>query len=182
MCTILLDIDDVLADCSPVVHKFTEQLFDRELPGPEHWASYEFAEGMGLSGTESEMFEEVCKRASFPWHIGLNHGAKEFVEDLIDARFDVCFVTKPWAGLVCWVPAREKLLADNFPGIDVVYTGAKERVQGDILMDDSPHNIRKNLARAIIFDKPWNHGIHGAPRVHSYSEAFDAMKKHLAKF
>lgn len=182
MCTVLLDVDDVLADCSPVVHKFAEELFDRILPGPATWFSYEFAEGMGLSKEEGELFEEMCKRASFPWRIDLNHGAKEFVEDLLDADVDVCFVTKPWGGLACWVPAREQLLATHFPTLDVIYTGAKERVQGDVLLDDSPHNIRKNLARAVIFHRPWNSTLQGAPRAHDYTEALALIKNRLAKF
>lgn len=178
MCTVLLDVDDVLADCSQVVHKFAESLFDRILPGPETWYSYEFAEGMGLSDVEKDLFEAVCLKASFPWDIDLYHGAEEFVKDLQDAGLDICFVTKPWAGLNCWVPAREALLGSRFPGVDVVYTGAKERVKGDLLLDDSPHNLRKNADRAVAYHRAWNKSV-SVPRAHDYKEARAIV---LAKF
>lgn len=51
----------------------------------------------------------------------------------------------------------------------VTFTREKHRFEGDVLLDDSPNIAKKNKARVVLWDAPWNQQVH-APRVDSWEE------------
>lgn len=152
--TLLLDCDGVICDCVAEVHKLAQLMFQRLLPQPDKWESYSFGVSMGLSIEEEKLFNEIARIDPFPLNIKLYPGADHMIERLKKV-YDVVFVTQPWRGNPHWVPARDRLL-EPF-GCDVIYTGAKQRVIGDILVDDKAGHIQKNnMRRSILFARPWN--------------------------
>lgn len=175
MKTILLDCDGVLVDCAAAVHAAAERILGCSVPHYSEWKHFEFGEAMGLTPQEAEyFFREIQLHPTLGHDIELFPGAAEFVRKLAETR-DVVFVTAHWRGIEHWVSARDKLLSENFPGIDVVYTHAKHRVLGDALLDDKPENIDMNPARGWLFDQPWNRNRRDLWRVCSYAEALEVL-------
>lgn len=72
--------------------------------------------------------------------------------------------------------AYEKLRWLNYwlsevPRDNIVFATRKELVQGDVLIDDAPHNIEKERetgGHGIIFDRPYNQEVEG-PRLMDWS-------------
>jgi 5'(3')-deoxyribonucleotidase len=173
--TVLLDCDSVILDCSSAVHAAAEQILGCSIRHPSTWQHFEFDEAMSLTPQEAEYFyREIQLHPTLGYDIELYPGAKEFVLELSKTR-DIVFVTAHWRGIEHWVTARDKLLHENFPGFDVVYTHAKYRVVGDVLLDDKPENIDMNPARGWLFDQPWNRTRRDLRRVCSYSEALEVL-------
>lgn len=153
---LLLDVDGVIADCSTAVHKFAQRILGRELPGPETWSEWDHASAMGLDEMDAQLFNFLAKHdEEMPNSIQLYPGAAESVRALGE-HFEIVFCTTPWKGNKHWVPARDKLL-EQF-GCDVVYTSAKHRVLGDVMLDDAPHNILRGgpCKYYVLFDRPYN--------------------------
>lgn len=151
--TLLLDVDGVLADCSTTVHSFAQTLLGRKLPPPSSWTAWDHAEAMGLSEYEALQFERNIRQSNMAYDIPFYEGAEEVVHEL-KAAFDLVFVTAEWKHMAAWVPARQRLLAPF--NCDVIYTHAKHRVKGEILVDDRIENVESNKERALLFDRGWN--------------------------
>jgi len=155
---IALDCDGVVTDCATAIHETASHILKSKLPEPEYWHSYDFVEAMLLSEDDAErLFSEIERRGHMPWRIRLYPGAKQFVYQLLNQGHDVYFLTSPWQGLHQWVPARDELLMQAFPELDITYSRNKNRGRYDLLVDDSPENVGKaDKGAAVLFNRPWN--------------------------
>jgi 5'-nucleotidase len=161
---ILLDVDGVLAD-------FTHMLLN--------WTNNEYAEAY----TDADIIEFNCFKAlgipsawpAFNAHVSkvgvcygipVREGAQAFVNSL--RKFaDVVIVTSLYTGAPFWINERIEWLEDHFEidAKDVVFTGRKELVAGDLLIDDALHNVGRNhYARSILIDQPWNNDPEPPPK------------------
>lgn len=64
---------------------------------------------------------------------------------------------------------------------DVVIAAEKTLVRGDILVDDSPHNIlafRQDGRKAVVYDRPWNRRL-SRPRADNFVELGHVVCEHL---
>jgi 5'(3')-deoxyribonucleotidase len=152
---LLLDVDGVIADCSSPVHSFAENLLGRPLPDPASWTAWDHAEAMDLNKDEARAFHIGIRYSGIANEITFYPGAREIVHELARA-FDLVFVTAEWKGMDSWVPARQRLL-EPF-SCDVIFTHAKHRVKGDILIDDRRENVEHedNKSRSFLFDRSYN--------------------------
>jgi len=179
--TILLDVDDVLLNCSAEVHKTAEEFFQASLPSPETWETESFADAMKLSKTQWRDFEAYLREKDdlatrFVWY----QNALAFTERL--ASFgEVVFCTAPWVGLKHWYETRREALAPFLGrrGYQLVMTNQKHLVKGDILIDDLWKNIERTPERGILFAKPHNKKDQDqAERVaHDYTETLTMVAK-----
>lgn len=166
---ILCDVDGVLADCGNAVRNAAQKFVyqhgcmapnglwstDYQIPPVADQKQFEYGPWLFPYPGDYKRFVGVEKcRDRLGYEINLFPGACEFVRDL-EKIGEVVFCTSHWHGMAHWVPAREALLNTHFYGIDIVFTHAKHRVIGDILIDDRPCTVRQNL-RGMLFDQPWN--------------------------
>ena len=80
----------------------------------------------------------------------------------------------------------EKVLFRYFPFISprqVIITGRKQMIRGDVLIDDGIHNLEGGEYKKILFTKPYNRAYdaetNGMVRVHNWDEivaVIDGMK------
>jgi 5'(3')-deoxyribonucleotidase len=175
--TILLDIDNTLADLSTPVHRTAERFFGRALPQPKDWWSFEFHESLELNNIERyDLYDHIHDEDVLGWMVQPYPGAQDFVKELLERDYDVVAVTAHWTlgGILpCWVPARCELITECFFDIPVILTHHKNRVQGDFLVDDGVHNMTE---RGILFDQPWNRNYTHPRRAKSYAEILEMIK------
>jgi 5'-nucleotidase len=74
--------------------------------------------------------------------------------------------SSPMAG---HIESKYRFLTRYFDRADIVLASDKDLVDGDILIDDSPRNIRAFSGHTIIYDRPWNQGVKG-PRARSFED------------
>ena len=68
----------------------------------------------------------------------------------------------------------------EFDKHNVISAHRKDAVNGDVLLDDGPHNTKDFPGVAVVFDQPWNQEAEADYRVKSWSE-FVALIKDLEK-
>jgi 5'(3')-deoxyribonucleotidase len=61
---------------------------------------------------------------------------------------------------------------------NTIVTSRKDLVHGDIMVDDSPANLKQTLARhKIVLDYPYNRRVKDAQRVYDWAGIVDAVKE-----
>lgn len=180
--TIILDVDEVLADFATPAHAAAERILGRSLTKPEHWMYYDIGDAMHLSKEEHEFFHErLIEENNLGYKIDLFPGAVDFVDNLRMRDHDVYFATAPWPGIESWTFARQNLLSHYFHDMDVIFTATKHRLQGDFLIDDKPATIRQMGPRGVLFDRPWNREMTSVQRVHCYETALSFIDRKAAE-
>jgi 5'(3')-deoxyribonucleotidase len=98
---------------------------------------------------------------------------------LADLRryYEVLVVTSPLTG---HVRGKMKWLwKHGFKHRDVIMTGRKEAVRGDLLIDDAVKNIKRWPGPAIVYDRPWNQsGLPLMHRAHNWQEVY-TLSRHI---
>jgi 5'-nucleotidase len=121
------------------------------------------------------IFEEINREPKFFYNLPAKEGAIEGIRKL--SRFyDVVFVSAgeyySYEDKYHWIEKHLPFL----PRPNLILTHRKDLVIGDVLVDDGPHNILTSPAKTkIIFDKPWNRGLKGFPRVTHWFELVDKL-------
>ncbi len=111
-------------------------------------------------------------------------GAAEALERLIKAGHEVLIVTAtPFAS----VPEKTAYLFRHFPFLtwdQVVITGRKQLIKGDVLIDDGVHNLEGGAYRKILMTAPHNRAYdaaaHGMTRAETW-EQIEALIGEWAK-
>jgi len=172
---ILVDVDGVVAD----LHKAWLQRYNSDyhdnLTSKEitRWAIHEFV-------------KPQCGRKIYAYlmdptlydDVPVMRGAKKGVEQLRSDGHQVIFVSSGF------FPAKVKWLADNGLAInfpyndgrwdtlaDVVLTGDKSLVKGDVLIDDYPRNLN-GQKKTLLYDSPWNQDETRFDRVYNWSDIY----------
>lgn len=92
-------------------------------------------------------------------------GAKGGIAILRALGHEVVFVTKPVGHSLSCVAEKQSWVDKHFPDIgsdNMVFTGQKHRVIGDVLVDDLPTNLEHFMGCRILLDQPWNQGCNPA--------------------
>jgi hypothetical protein len=179
---ILLDVDDVLLNCSEEVHATAQEFFQTDLLEPAFWTTdVDFPTCMGLTVRQWRDFEAYLRKCDdlatrFKWM----PEAFAFTER-ISTFGDVCFCTAPWVGLKHWYEARRTAL-EHFLGrrnYHLVMTSSKHLVKGDILIDDRWKNLERTPERGILFAQPANTSDRKKAEhvVYDYTEALTKVAK-----
>lgn len=111
-------------------------------------------------------------------------GAAEALQKLMNEGHSVYIVTA--TGYQTLRAKMEKVLFRYFPFItwkQVIITENKHLINGDVLIDDGPHNLTGGTYRKILFDANHNHWFDektvGAVRVYNWDEAYREVMKLL---
>lgn len=77
---------------------------------------------------------------------------------------------------------RIQWIRKHFPYInplDIVITDKKSCVNGDILLDDAPHNLADHTAHRLVLDYPWNRNFSDALRVFNWEDVEACVREYL---
>ena len=177
--TILIDMDDVLEQ---LVKGWVEYINDRfgthaTTNDVQNWDM-----SMAFPTLTSEQVYSATTDDALWDYVQPMPGAQEAVKKLIDDGHDVYVVTA--TGYETLRAKMEKVLFRYFPYLSwkqVIITENKHLIQGDILIDDGPHNLSGGNYRKILFTA--NHNLSfdektvGAIRVRNWTEALDTVSQ-----
>jgi len=177
---IMLDCDNVLNNCH------------------EHWTNW-LNEHYGLSADPKAMktYDLSCifptltrEQRRFPLNkeffsgkCEIKPGSAECVKKMLDDGHEVSVVT---AHNNETVYTKFVWMAEHFPFLgrdDIIITAKKQKVIGDVLIDDVPENLEGGGYFKILFDAPYNRGYdaeaNGMVRVRTLEEAYEIITKEL---
>ena len=101
-----------------------------------------------------------------------------------DKGHKILIATTPFNSKNC---CQEKIdwIKDHFPWMhryDIVLTGRKDLLIGDMLIDDKPSNLKGFIGKKVLFDRPWNRDTYapsiGAERAHNFSDLRDIIARY----
>lgn len=158
---VLLDVDDLVAECNgAALRRFNAS----------NGTKYVLEDVVSWACETVKRYKHLFSDPTFVESQPLVPGAKNFVLALMDRGCEVIFVTSTECE-----QARRKWLNKNFPFVpkeNKVFTSRKDLVEGDVLFDDAPHNIRQSRVRyPILMRKPWNRDVTGVMAVDGFDEA-----------
>ena len=165
---ILLDQDQVLAEFVEKVLKWYNEDNKTNYTAEDVKNYYDLEKLVGLH------FVRSCVRyPDFYSDLDPVHGAIEGVKQLIDDGHDVCIVSAvPKSGAISF-HGKLVWIRKHMPFFDLknfVACSRKELVQGDILLDDAPHNCKAFLEKtgkiSVLFSQPWNRNIDSKDYTH----------------
>lgn len=172
---ILVDVDGVVADLHKAwLGRYNADYNDTLTPQQiTRWAIHEF--------TKPECGRKIYEYLLDPTlydDVPVMEGAQEGVQKIRSLGHKVVFVSSGF------FPAKVEWLAKNGLAIDfpykdgrwdtladVVLTGDKSLVVGDILIDDYPRNLNGRKA-TLLYDSPWNQEEDKFRRVYNWGDIY----------
>ena len=171
--TILVDMDDTIEQLLQAWVRGVNEKYDRN-------AAYDDVTSWDVSsafpGLTWEQVYEIPMETGFWKTVEPIPGAAEALRHFMEAGHDVYIVTAtPHES----VPEKmNDLLFKYFPFLSwrqVIITGNKQLIRGDVLIDDGIHNLEGGDYRKILFTAPHNRRYdaegNGMIRVHTWEEA-----------
>lgn len=139
---LLLDCDGILADFVGATLRELRSLSGRTFSADEV-SSWEIFRSLPdeMERYRGDVYGRLGAEGGC-YSIPLLDGAVDGVGSLRDLA-DVVVVTAPFKDSLTWQHERERWLRKHFGLINVVHAIAKERVHGDIFVDDKPSNVRE---------------------------------------
>lgn len=175
---ILLDVDGVIADYTGAVLKLVQQHTGLIILRSQvvEWNIFELIPPKHHRHIQSALDEPgFCARIDpFPEAVAAVGVLQTFGE--------VIPVTTPSHTNPTWAYERSAWLAGKFgfaPG-KIVQTGYKEVVDGDVMIDDKPENVRKWLdahdqCEGILWDAPYNQQEQVLPRAYGWDDVYQRL-------
>lgn len=106
-------------------------------------------------------------------------GASEYL-NLLQEYYDIYFVSS--TDPACFI-YKFDLIHKFFPFIKdnhIVFTGTKQIIDGDFLVDDNLKNLEGGKYRGLLMDAPHNKiGKYPFPRFHSWKEIYDYLMNEI---
>lgn len=172
-----VDIDGVLADLHTPFTAFVSERVGRELPYPSQW---DMSEQWGMTSDELlGWFREFTIERRYR-DLPVIEGAADTLWRLHEAGVHIRIITHrlfiPDLHDIFVADTGHWLQKSNIPFWDVCIMGKGGRkydVGADIYIDDSPHVIealRENRKAVLIYNRVYNQGYPGVPRVHNWAE------------
>ena len=160
---ILLDVDGVIADFSSRaiddINRITGQYHHIEQQN-----KYDVEEAFGLPSEAARMFRDQVSTMGWCASIPVIDGAVDGVH-FLRTLADVYVVTKPYNSQT-WCFERTRWLEYHFgfTSDDIVFTGAKHLIDGDMLVEDHTGNLQEwckwhPAGLGIRFARPWNTNV-----------------------
>jgi len=169
----LLDVDGVLADFHGGVLKLIKELFGYRLT-IEDFKNWDYTSALE-SEQQKETLRKEITRPGFLASLEPYPGAEEAVAKLQRLGEVIC-VTSPNHAVPTWIPERYWWLEYLFkiPPKEVILTGKKHLIDGDIMVDDHPDNVhswkcRHPRKKGLLWDRPYSKKAN-LPRVRSWDE------------
>lgn len=181
--TILFDADDVVENlCDCWVAMLNEQYGTNvALEDIRNWDIILAFPTLTKEQIFSVVYDDELWRRIVPIH-----GSVEVLQKLYDEGYQLYMVT---ASSYRTCKTKVERLLELFPFLDwehIIITSNKQMVRGDILIDDSPHNLVNGDYFKILFDRPHNRSYDAASNgmlrlrtwdeinlaIHIYSELF----------
>jgi 5'(3')-deoxyribonucleotidase len=176
---VLLDVDGVLADFCSVAVSIVNRVCGTSFTSHDV-TEFDICGSLGVSKEDAaKVKREIGSYSGLASTLAVYPGAREGVAKLRTIA-DVVIVTSPWNSNPTWTFDREQWLLRHFgiPHRDVIHTGAKHCVVGDVLVDDKtstcdewrlahPHGVAVQWStlhnRRDLWDGPstcdWDHLI-----------------------
>jgi 5'(3')-deoxyribonucleotidase len=172
---ILIDMDDVLGLC---VNKLIRQLNKTHTLGLHMrditcWNLRTCIQERYPDISEAKIFSPLNSQGFFR-NLKVVAGAQQVVRELGKNHELVIVTNLPLVEEASRYYMEDKLewIKKYFPQFiesrNVVFTKNKYLVDGDILIDDAPHNILAFHKKAIVFSRPWNQHINHLPRAETW--------------
>lgn len=172
--TILIDMDDVLEQlvvgwCQYLNERFGTNATQADV---KSWNMMQAFPTLTKEQVYSAVYDEAL------WdYVKPMPGADETLRKLLADGHEIYVVTA--THYMTLRAKMEKVLFRYYPYLDwdhVIITGNKHLVQGDVLVDDGPHNLTGGSYRKILFHAYHNADFDeksvGAVRVHNWEEAY----------
>lgn len=100
-------------------------------------------------------------------------GSQEVLNRLYNEGHEIVFVSASPRNSKTATYDKFRWLKRNFPELDhdaVVFTHRKDLVNGDLLIDDGPHNLEDFPGMTCAFDRPWNRHVGSTFRAKTWAE------------
>lgn len=178
---ILLDQDQVLCQWTERVLEWFNRDYGTsiKITDVKDWG---LAKTLGPAGRD---FIRSCMRwPEFYTRLDPVPGAIEGTEWLLNRGHEVRIVTAVPASAGIAYHGKQQWLRDRMPFFELDWFVAhqlKWEVEGDLLLDDGPHNIKGFMERnrkVAVFDCPWNKDVVGTWRVRDWQH-FKELIRHL---
>lgn len=179
---ILLDVDGIIADFAGAAAKLMSSVSGRVITPADiiHWEVTNVLEEQHMR----DYCKEEIKKPGFCTSLEVYEGALESVAE-IQSLSEVFYVTAPMHTNPTWMPERVAWL-EKVLGADpkhIIFAYKKHVVVGEMLVDDSPDNIRDWLEHnpsgvGLLWTRPYN-AAQGDQfeRVSSWSQVLDEVKR-----
>jgi 5'(3')-deoxyribonucleotidase len=179
MKTVILDMDDTIADCVAhwisILNDRYECNLEREDITDWKIANTPKMKEIGLS--ESQIFSPM-NEVGFFRSLPLKKGAKEGVDILLQ-RYKVVIATslplfRPPGVQLRHAEDKVEWLEEHFPYFvetkNIIISKRKDLIKGDLLIDDAPQFIKMFQGNVLIMDAPWNRKLTNLPRAESWAQ------------
>ena len=167
---LLIDMDAVTVDIMPYwLDLYNEEFNDTLRP----WQITDF--DLSRFAAHGKAIYQYLHRPGFFRRPEPIPGALETIDKLKLDGHEIVFLT------TCQAGHTDKIgwLQDRFDWVsykDVVFSFQKHLVQGDVLLDDAPHNLNHPTAINVCFSQPWNANFTGDGfRVDTWSDFYDLI-------
>jgi len=121
---------------------------------------------------------------SFWKNLEPNPDSKKYLKKMIDDGYEVSIVTAH--SIYQTVPAKVDWILEKFPFLswsDIIITSKKQKIIGDVLIDDGIHNLEGGSYFKILYNCSYNSiyaaEAYGMVRVYSLKEAYETIKENL---
>ena len=175
---ILVDMDDVLEQLVEAIVKYNNSRYGTDV------SSYDVVEwnlAKAFPTLTREMVYSPEYDEEFWTSVEPMPDADRVLRKLIDEGHEIYVVT---ASMYQTIKQKmDDLLFRWFPFLDwdhVIVTANKQMINGDVLIDDGPHNLTGGSYRKILFDRPHNRGFDeksvGAVRVYDWDGVYEQIR------
>lgn len=141
MTSILLDIDNTIADFTGAVCREASKILDRGVH-PTEITQWNLRASLEMTPKQIKALYTAIQRKGFCLELEPLPGSVTAVKKLQSLGF-VNFVTSPWDSSSHWMWERTQWLRTFFNADpeDVIHTHHKWLVKGDVIIDDRPLNV-----------------------------------------
>ena len=170
---IVVDMDEVMAQFVAKILRRWNALSGKNFTRDDitSWRMEEVLGADRLGRTAEGLIDEWLAEDGFFEDLDPVPGAVEGVNKLRAHGYDVVFATSIPEVAVHSYTGKRRWLRKHFPDMsmkDMVAISRKGLIDGDVLIDDGPHNIIEWMTPmrhdriAIVFDAPWNRHVDGS--------------------
>lgn len=169
-------------DCDGVLCDFVSETINwakdkRENCTFENITDFNILKAWGIPELWGDLHKHMSQKGICA-NFGVLPGAQEFVQELRKYG-EIVVVTSPFKNAPYWFIEREEWLEKHFgfSKNDIIFSHNKNRIVGDILIDDAAHNIEEWNGTGILLDCPWNKNCSKGIRCFNYDEILEKVKE-----
>ena len=176
MKTIYIDMDMTLNKIwIPFYEKFNKKYNIKNRINKEDLIHYEFGLNVEHESEQNAFYKmsQIFNSKNFWFDAPVQEDAQKVVYKLIKKYKNIFIVTKLWTQNDYCALEKTRWIRKYFPFFNldnIIYTGRKDLLIGDFLIDDAPIYMNLTNVEIIAFDYPYNRKYKDVLRVKSWSE------------